>query len=140
MPLYDQLHTLRIKSSLFSPPVCYQTFIGRELFTTTGSSATFTCSPVPCRQTCPRLASFCRVKASLVKQTILSGNTSVITYNLVQILGVPTFCKVAQIVCQNRFTRVMFPRLASPSFRPCRCQQRPWLCIVFPLVRRLGFL
>jgi hypothetical protein len=34
----------------------------------------------------------------------------------------------------------MFTVLTKPFFKPCRCRQRPWLRIAFPLVRRRSSL
>jgi hypothetical protein len=34
----------------------------------------------------------------------------------------------------------MFTVLTKPSFKPCRCRQRPWLRIAFPPVRRRSSL
>lgn len=130
------------RSSKFYPPPCYQGFIGMDLITTTGSSATFTPLTNPCLPTCLCLVlkKRTRIKASLVKLTFLFAKPSVVTCVSIRTLGIGTFCNLAPNTCQNRFTRATFRKLAKPSFTPYRCQQRTWIRIVFPPMRRHSFL
>ena len=79
-------------------------------------------------------------QASPVKSYSLYAIPSVLTQQVIQISGVPTFCKVTHLLCQFRFACAMYHILARASFPPCRCQQRSCLRIDFPLVRRQGFL
>ena len=66
-----------------------------------------------------------KVKASPVKQTIPYSNASVITFSRIRTLGFSTFCNLTPADRQNRFAFAMFTVLTKPSFKPCRCRQRP---------------
>lgn len=129
---------------MFSPPsYCYD-FFGTDFITTTDSSATSILFTNPYLSVCLCLVlnslSSTSIEASLVKQTVQYCSTSVLTFSRIRILSFGTFCNLTPTDCQNRFTHVMFTVLTKPSFKPCRCQQRSWLCIAFLPVRRRSFL
>ena len=78
-------------------------------------------------------------QASPVKLSCLNMNPSVIIPRVTQLSGFPMHCKVTHSNNQHQFTCAMFHILTKPYFRPCRCQQRPWHRVDFPLIRRQDF-
>jgi hypothetical protein len=144
-PLQRLLRQSCARSSVFYPPPYYYGFYGTDFITTTGSSATSTLLNKSLSLNLFLLSPLyqntgTKVKASPVKQTILYRNASVITFSRIRILGFGTFCNLTPTDRQNRFTLAMFTVLTKPSFTPCRCQQRTWLRIAFPPVRRRSSL
>lgn len=68
------------------------------------------------------------------KFACLSTSASVITHQVIQLLGVPISRRVTHLASQHRFTCARSRTPPSASFRPRRYRRRPCLWVVFPLV------
>ena len=106
-------------SPQFSPPVCYQSFIGCGLITTTDSSATLHHLFLPLFL---NLFGLTLLREMIQGCTSLNSNPSVLTYKAIQLLGFPFNRKVTRLVSQPRFAFAMFRIPPAASFRPHRYQ------------------
>lgn len=120
---FGQLYPTAIECSIL--PVLSSSllpaFTDRELITTTDSSATpHHFVPPLCLHLFELTLHLGWCRASPVKYTCLNSNTSVLTPQVIQLLGFPTFCKVTHLESQPRFACAMFQIPPSASFRTHR--------------------